>query len=270
MATVSHALPRVVSRDEWLAQRKELLAKEKEFTRLRDELNIERRRLPMVRIDKQYVFDTPCGPRTLVELFEGREQLIVYHFMFDPADPPPGKTHPWSEGCPGCSFFADNIPDLTHLHARHTSFTLVSRAPLAKIAPFKQRMGWKLPWVSSFGTDFNYDFHTTLDPAKGSTEWNYRPAAELVAEQKIPEVSGELPGLSVFLRDGETVYHTYTTYGRGLDPFLIVYQLLDATPFGRGEGWDDMPDLDGQGMGWLRHHDKYGQAAEKSDCCHCE
>lgn len=270
MDATTYELPRIVSRDEWLEQRKQLLAKEKEFTRLRDELNRERRRLPMVRIEKNYVFETPSGPQTLADLFEGRDQLIIYHFMLDPDDPPPGKTEPWSEGCSGCSFFADNIPDLTHLHARHTSFALVSRAPLAKITPFKQRMGWKLPWVSSFGTDFNYDFHTTLDPQRGSTEWNYRPAAELVAEKKIPDITGELPGLSVFLRDGDAVYHTYSTYGRGLDPFIVMYQLLDVTPFGRGEGWDGMPDLDGLGMGWLRHRDKYDQPKTEASCCHCE
>jgi predicted dithiol-disulfide oxidoreductase (DUF899 family) len=267
MATVTYELPRVTTRENWLEARLELLKKEKELTRLRDELNVERRRLPMVKVDKSYVFDGPEGKRSLLELFEGRRQLIVYHFMFDPDDPPPGKTDPWSEGCPGCSFFADNIPDLTHLHARQTSFTLVSRARLSKIAPFKQRMGWKLPWYSSFGSDFNYDFHVSLDDQRGSTEWNYRDTEQLVAEGKIPDKNGELPGLSVFLRDGDAIYHTYSTYARGLDPFLIVYQLLDVTPFGRGEGWDGMPDLDGQGMWWLRHHDKYDQPAEKS-CCH--
>lgn len=273
MSTATIELPRVSSREEWIAARKELLAKEKELTRLKDELNIQRRQLPMVEVDKHYEFEAADGRRVrLLDLFEGRRQLIVYHFMFDPDDPPPGQTAPWTEGCPGCSFVVDNISPfaVTHLQQRETTLVLISRAPQAKILPFKRRMGWTLPWFSSFGSDFNYDFKVTVDPERGQNEWNYRDTQELVDEHKIPDVKGELPGLSVFLRDGERVYHAYSTYARGLDAFLSTYQFLDVTPFGRGEGWDGMADIDGKGMNWLRHHDKYEQPAEKSGCCHCE
>jgi predicted dithiol-disulfide oxidoreductase (DUF899 family) len=257
---------KIASRDEWLVARKALLAKEKEFTRARDALNAERRKLPMVRIDKTYAFEGPGGKVKLLDLFEGRRQLIIYHFMLDADDPPPGRSGaPWDEGCPGCSFFADNLPDLSHLHARDTAFAMVSRAPLAKIAPFKRRMGWTMPWYSSFGSDFNYDFHVTLDQAKGSTEWNYQSAVALQKAGKIPSTKGELPGISVFLREGDEIFHSYSTFARGLDPLLGTYQLLDLTPFGRGEGWGGMSDL-GQGMGWLRHHDKYDEAHSPSRC----
>jgi predicted dithiol-disulfide oxidoreductase (DUF899 family) len=259
----------VVSREEWVAARKELLRKEKELTRLRDRLSAERRALPGVRIEKEYVLDGPNGKEPLADLFAGRRQLIVYHFMFDPDGPPPGKTEPWTEGCSGCSFFADNLPHLAHLHARDTSLVLISRAPLAKIRPFGARMGWTVPWYSSFGSDFNYDFHVTLDEARGSVEWNYSSAAALVEAGKVPSTKGELPGLSVFLRDGEAIVHTYSTYARGLDPFLTTYQLLDVTPLGRGEGWGGMPDLTGEGMSWLRHHDKYQGHPESADSCGC-
>jgi predicted dithiol-disulfide oxidoreductase (DUF899 family) len=267
---VNYEYPTVTSREKWLAARKELLAREKELTRARDALNAERRALPMVRIDKEYLFEGPTGKAGLLELFGGRRQLIVYHFMFDPGAPPPGQSGaPWDEGCPGCSFMADNIPHLAHLHARDTSLVLVSRAPLAKIAPFKARMGWTVPWYSSFGGDFNYDFQVTLDEAAGSVEWNYRSAAALQQAGKIPYTKGELPGLSVFLRDGDSIFHTYSTYARGLDPLLGTYHFLDLTPFGRGEGWGGMPDLNGEGQGWLRHHDRYGDWAEEADaCCH--
>ena len=271
--TATIELPRVATRDEWLAARKELLAKEKEFTRLKDELNIQRRALPMVQLDKDYEFEAADGRRVrLLDLCQGRRQLILYHFMFDSDEPPPGQTAPWTEGCPGCSYFTDNIPPfaITHLEQRDTTFALVSRAPQSKIQPFQQRMGWKFPWFSSYGSDFNYDFHVTIDPKRGQTEWNYRNTQELVDEKKIPDIKGELPGLSVFLRDGQRIFHTYSTYGRGLDTFLATYQLLDVTPFGRGEGWDGMPDLDGKGMWWVRHHDKYEQPVEKSGCCHCD
>jgi predicted dithiol-disulfide oxidoreductase (DUF899 family) len=254
--------PRIVSRDEWLAARKQHLAREKEFTRLRDQLSAERRRLPMVKIDKDYVFEGPDGELRLLDLFDGRRQLIVYHFMFDPNDPPPGKSGaPWEEGCPGCSFAADNIPHLAHLRARDTSFTLVSRAPLAKIEPFKKRMGWTVPWYSSFGSDFNYDFHVTTDEAVAPVEYNYKDKATLEQEGLTYHLSGEQPGLSVFLRDGDSVFHTYSTYGRGLEPLLVTYHLLDLTSYGRQEDWEDSldgwpqtPTKDGD---WVRHHDKY-------------
>ncbi len=261
MNTEERNRPDVVSRAEWLAARKDFLLREKEFTRQRDALNAQRRRLPMVKIEKEYVFETPSGSATLADLFEGRRQLVIYHFMLDPA---------WDEGCPGCSHFADSMPHLAHLYARDTSFALVSRAPQAKIQPFKARMGWTLPWYSSFGSDFNYDFHVTLDEDKGSVEWNFESVTGLVERGKIPFTKGELPGLSVFLRDGGEIFHTYSTFARGLDPFLGVHQLLDMTPYGRQENWEDSPDGWPQTPGdWLRHHDKYEHAAS-AGCCHGE
>lgn len=270
----TEAHPRIASRAEWLAARKQLLEKEKALTRAGDALAAERRRLPMVRIDKDYVFEGPAGwggKATLADLFDGRRQLIVYHFMFDADDPPAGQSGaPWDEGCPGCSFMADNLPrHLEHLHARDTNLVLVSRAPLAKIEPFYRRMGWTLPWYSSFESDFNYDFHVTLDPDRGSTEWNYRDAAELVRAGKIPSVRGELPGLSVFLRVGDGVFHTYSTYARGLEAALPTCHLLDLTPLGRQEEWEDSPPGWPQTPThqWLRHHDRYDQKPAASRCC---
>lgn len=263
------ALPPVVSRAQWLEARRALLRKEKELTRARDVLNAERRRLPVVAVDKDYVFETPQGRKRLLDLFEGRSQLAVYHFMFDPDDPLPGQTHPYSEGCPGCSHVADNIPHLSHVHARDTSFIMVSRAPLAKIMPFKRRMGWTMPWVSSFGSDFNYDFGVTIDPATAPPEYNYQDAEALKAKGQLEHVKGELPGLSVFLRDGDSVYHSYSTFGRGLDGLLNSYNILDLTPYGRQEGWEDSPAGWPQSSDfWLRHHDKYdGQKQASPDCC---
>jgi predicted dithiol-disulfide oxidoreductase (DUF899 family) len=241
-------LPTIATRDEWLVARKALLAREKELTRARDALNAERRSLPMVAVEKPYVFETPAGNASLLDLFEGRRQLIIYHFMFH---------RDRGEGCPGCSHMADNIPHLAHLHARDTTFALVSRAPLAEIEPFRVRMGWTLPWYSSFGTDFNYDFHVTADEAVAPVEYNYRNKRELEQLGQSHSVQGELPGISVFLRDGERVHHSYSSYARGLDQLLNTHNLLDLTPFGRGEGWGGMPDLDGKGQNWLRHHDRY-------------
>ncbi len=228
--------PKVVSRDAWVAARKELLAKEKAWSRQRDALSAERRNLPMVRIEKEYAFQGPEGRRTLADLFEGKRQLLVYHFMFDPA---------WDEGCPSCSFVADNFASgLVHLAARDTAFAVISRAPLDKIDRFKKRMGWTFPWLSSLGTDFNYDFQVTLD--KNHTEYNYAPVSAQPADR--PQ-EGEREGLSVFLRDGDRLFHTYSTYQRGLDPLLNTYNFLDLTPLGRQEE---------EGiMRWVRHHDKY-------------
>lgn len=240
--------PRVVSRDEWLAARKALLVKEKEFTRARDALNAERRQLPRVEIAKDYRFETATGEMSLADLFEGRRQLIIYHFMFHSDQ---------GQGCPGCSFTADNVPHLAHFHARDTTFALVSRAPLAEIEPFRKRMGWDIPWHSSFGSDFNYDFHATTDESVAPVEYNYRTRAELEELGQTYHLTGEQPGISVFLREGARIYHTYSTYGRGLDLLMATYNWLDLTPFGRGEGWDGMPDIDGKGLDWLRHHDKY-------------
>jgi predicted dithiol-disulfide oxidoreductase (DUF899 family) len=264
MATAT--LPKVVSQEEWATARKELLAKEKAYMREGDRLAAERRALPMVEVEKDYVFEGENGPLGLVDLFEGRRQLIVYHFMFDPADPPAGKSAPWSEGCPGCSFLSDHWPRLEHLHAKDTTLVMVSRAPLAKILPFKKRMGWNVPWVSSYGTDFNYDFHVTLDLARGSTEYNYVDKRGKMERGEDPRQSGEQPGMSVFLRDGDTVYHTYSTYARGLEVIVGTYHLLDLTPAGRQEGWDDAKGKWTQDLSqWVKHHDRYG--AETKACC---
>ena len=241
-------LPQVVSRADWLAARKALLADEKALTRARDALNAQRRALPAVALEKSYRFETARGPATLGDLFEGRSQLIIYHFMF---------LREQNEGCPGCSFVADSVPHLAHFHARDTTFALVSRAPLAEIEPFRTRMGWTLPWHSSHGSDFNYDFHATTDEAVCSVEYNYRDKAELEALGQTYHVSGEQPGVSVFLKDGDRVLHTYSSYGRGLDLLVNTYNYLDLTPFGRGEGWGGMPDVGSQGKEWLRHHDRY-------------
>jgi predicted dithiol-disulfide oxidoreductase (DUF899 family) len=229
-------LPQVVSRDEWLIARKALLAKEKEATRARDALNVERRRLPMVKIEKDYIFEGPDGKASLLDLFEGRHQLIIYHFMFGPS---------WEQGCPSCSGWADELArgHLNHLHARGTSLALVSRAPLAKIEPFKARMGWTVPWYSSYGSDFNYDFHVTLDESIAPIEYNYRTKAEHQQAGTAYYVEGEqpieLPGLSCFLRDGDIVFHTYSTYGRGGETVGGSYYFLDLTALGRQEAWEE-------------------------------
>jgi predicted dithiol-disulfide oxidoreductase (DUF899 family) len=237
--------PTTVSRDEWTAARKRLLAKEKEFNRQRDALSAERRKLPMVAIEKEYAFQGPGGRRTLTELFEGKRQLLVYHFMFEPDH---------DEGCANCAFVADNFASgLVHLAACDTAFVVISRAPLDKIDRFKKRMGWTFPWLSSFGTDFNYDFHVTLD--KKHSEYNYAPVS---AQPAGYPHEGEREGLSVFLRDGDRLFHTYSTYQRGLDSLLNTFNFLDLTPLGRQE--------DDGIMGWVRHHDKY-EAASRSSCC---
>lgn len=274
MNRAATAHPKIVSRDQWLAARKELLAREKEVMRQNDALSAARRRLPMVKIDQEYVFERPeGGTATLLDLFEGRRQLIVYHFMFDPNDPPPGKTEPWTEGCPGCSFAVDNMPHLSHLHARDTSLVLVSRAPQSKIGPFKKRMGWTVPWYSSFGSRFNYDFHVTTEESVAPVEYNYKDKATLEREGLTYHVSGEQPGLSAFLRMDGAVFHCYSTYGRGLEPMLTTCHLLDLTPLGRQEAWEDSPpgwpQTPKDGHGWVRHHDKYGGAGSKAQaCCH--
>lgn len=234
--------PNVVSREEWLVARKALLAREKEASRQRDALSAARRTLPMVEIAKEYVFDGPNGPTTLRDLFGGRRQLIVYHFMFDPE---------WEEGCKSCSHFMDNAAgSIVHLTARDTSFVVVSRAPFVKIERFKKRMGWDFPWVSSFENDFNYDFGVTLDPERSPYEYNFTDANALLAARKIWFAKGELPGISVFLREADRVFHTYSAYQRGLDLPLNTYNFLDLTPLGRQEE-------DGRIQAWIRHHDKY-------------
>jgi predicted dithiol-disulfide oxidoreductase (DUF899 family) len=227
-------LPPVVSPNEWEAAREQLLAKEKEATRARDALAAERRRLPRLRIDKDYVFEGPDGKASLLDLFEGRRQLIVYHFMFGPNQ---------DAGCDGCSMVVDNIGNLAHLHARDTSLVLVSRAPLARIEPYKQRMGWTLPWFSSFDSNFNVDFGLSPESPQ-PTEYQ----------------DGEEFGLSVFLRDGESVYRTYFTAGRGVEALGSNWSFLDLTPLGRQEDWEDSPPGYPQTprYEWWRRHDEYG------------
>jgi predicted dithiol-disulfide oxidoreductase (DUF899 family) len=233
-------LPQIVTRAEWLAARKELLVKEKELTHLRDALNVDRRRLPMVRVDKDYVFLGPGGKAGLLNLFEGRHQLIVYHFMWLWDE---GK--PLDRGCPSCSAFADHISrgHLTHLHARGTTLSFISRAPLNKITPFKERMGWKFPWYSSHGSDFNFDFQVTFDESVAPLVYNYRTKAE---HEKAgtnyyfqDQQPFDLHGLSCFLRDGEKVYHTYSTYGRGAEEVGGANYFLDLTALGRQEDWEE-------------------------------
>jgi predicted dithiol-disulfide oxidoreductase (DUF899 family) len=222
-------LPPVVSAADWMAAREVMLAKEKEATRARDALAAERRRLPMVRIDKDYVFEGRDGKAGLPDLFEGRRQLILYHFMFAP------DVDGWpSAGCEGCSMFVDQVGHLAHFHARDTSFAMVSRAPLANIEPFRERMGWTIPWYSSDGSDFNVDFGVTTD-------------------------RGETFGLSVFLRDGDDVYRTYFTNRRGVEALGSVWSFLDLTPLGRQETWEDSPAGYPQTppYEWWRLHDEY-------------
>jgi predicted dithiol-disulfide oxidoreductase (DUF899 family) len=242
--------PQVVSRDEWLAARRRLLAREKEFTRQRDALNAERRRLPMTEVNQRYVFEGRNGPASLADLFEGRSQLLIYHFMFEPD---------WDEGCESCSFLADGIGNLAHLHARATTLAMVSRAPLVKLESFRQRMGWTMPWYSSSGSSFNYDFHVTLDEAVAPVSYNYRDLAELGPAWQ--GWSGDLHGISAFLRHGEQVFHTYSNYARGTDLANATYNWLDLTARGRQEDWEQPPGRsDGPAMAWLRLHDRYGDA----------
>jgi predicted dithiol-disulfide oxidoreductase (DUF899 family) len=228
--------PKVVSREQWLAARKAHLAKEKEFTRLRDELSLERRGLPWVKVEKHYEFDGPKGKVSLADLFEGRSQMILYHFMFGPD---------WKEGCKSCSFVSDHIEAArVHLVNHDVMVVAVSRAPLPKIEAFQKRMGWGFKWVSSHGNSFNYDYHVSFTPeetAKGTGTYNY-------VQARFP--SDEAPGISVFAKDQNgDVFHTYSAYSRGLDIFLGAYNLLDITPKGRNEE---------KGMDWVRYHDRYG------------
>lgn len=229
-------LPDIVSREEWLAARKALLAKEKAMTRARDALNVERRELPMVRIDKDYVFEGPAGKASLGDLFEGRRQLILGHFMFDPR---------WENGCPGCSAGADEISDglLAHLYKRDTTYVAVSRAPIAKIEAYKAKKGWTFPWYSSFGSDFNYDFDVTVDERVKPVVYNYRTREEHEAAGTGYYFEGEAPieqpGTSIFLRDGAAIYHTYSTFGRGAEMFGGSYYWLDLTALGRQEEWEE-------------------------------
>jgi predicted dithiol-disulfide oxidoreductase (DUF899 family) len=227
-------LPKVASRDEWLAARKRLLVEEKAMTRARDALNTKRRELPMVKIEKDYVFEGPDGKASLLDLFDGRRQLVVQHFMFDPT---------WDDGCPSCSAGADEISAglLRHLHARDTTLAVVSRAPLERIERYKTRKGWSFPWYSSYGSDFNYDFHVTIDASIAPVLWNYRTMEELeqVGMGWLGDGSSEQPGHSMFLRDGDAVYHTYSMYARGAEMLGGSYYFLDLTALGRQEDWEE-------------------------------
>ncbi|GAA2431713.1 DUF899 domain-containing protein [Actinomadura vinacea] len=242
--------PQVVTREQWLTARRELLAREKELSRHRDEVSAARRALPMVEITKDYSFEGPHGTVGLPDLFDGRGQLLIYHFMFGPDD---------DEGCPSCSFTMDNVGHLSHLHARDTSFALVSRAPLDKLERYRRRMGWTLPWYSSHGSDFNYDFHVTIDASVAPVEYNYKDQAELERDDPAWKGwSGEQPGMSAFLRRGDRVFHTYSGYARGIDPLMGTYNWLDLTARGRQEDWEREPRRgDDPAMGWLNRHDQY-------------
>ena len=232
MAEGEPAIPQVATQDAWLAQRKALLAKEKALTKAQDALNAERRRLPMVRVDKEYVFDGPDGKVTLAGLFDGKKQLIVYHFMFDPAD---------AAGCPGCTGYINAIGDLSYLKERDTAFVIVSRAPLPKLQAYKAAHGWTIPWYSSFGSDFNYDYHVTLDESVAPLEYNYKDKAELEATSGVGKVNGEMPGASVFFKVGDDIFHTYSTYARGGEYLTSATTLLDITPYGRQEDFEVSP-----------------------------
>ncbi|MCC2675988.1 MAG: hypothetical protein K0R58_2935 [Ramlibacter sp.] len=246
-ATAPHP---VASRAGWIAQRKKLLAREKEMTRLSDQIAAERRALPWLRIEKDYVFDTPEGPCRLSDLFQGRRQLMVQHFMLAPG---------WEEGCPNCSFMADHTDGMTpHLAQQDVTFIAVSRAPLAEIDHFRRRMGWRFPWASSFGSDFNFDFGVSFTPEqvkRGQLPYNYGTWFMH---------SEELPGVSVFCKDDAgQVFLTYSTYGRGVEVMMGTYRMLDLVPQGRNEQ---------EGMEWVRHHDRYGSAPDAVSghgaCCH--
>lgn len=252
---------RVVSRETWVKERKALLAEEKEMTRRRDALSEKRRALPWVRIGKAYTFDTPQGRKTLSDLFEGRSQLIVKHFMLAP-----GQT----DGCVGCSFEVDHVEAaLQHIEHHDVKFVSVARAPLAEIEAFRKRMGWQFDWVSSAGSDFNYDFNVSFTPEQmkaGKALYNY---------QEIPVPLEDLSGFSVFYKnDKDEIFHTYSTFGRGAEEILGSYMLLDLTPKGRNEHGPNFNLTD-----WVRHHDRYDAAghvaptgrwvaAQKADCCH--
>jgi len=232
---------KVVSPTEWAVARKRLLVAEKKFSRLRDQLNEQRRRLPWTKIEKQYVFDGPNGKRTLAELFDGKSQLVIYHFMFGPG---------WKEGCPHCSFWADHYDSVNvHLNQRDTMLVVISRAPWKEIAPFKKRMGWKFNWLSSSQTDFNFDFNVSFTPAQiksGKAIYNYAPLRMDIDERE---------GVSAFYRDHQRdIYRTYSSYARGIDLLNTTYNFLDLTAKGRDENRDNPQD-------WVRSHDRYKRAS---------
>ncbi|MCF3640389.1 thioredoxin family protein [Rhizobium sp. TRM95111] len=238
---------RIVSREEWLEARKSLLAMEKEETKLRDKVRAERLSLPCVEVDKTYAFDTPAGRKTLTEIFDGRSQLVIYHFMFGPE---------WEAGCPGCSFLADHIDGmLPHLNNHDVTMVCVSRAPLDKIEAYRNRMGWTFPWYSSFGSDFNFDYHVSFtkeELASGKVMYNFR-------ETDAADAHDELPGLSAFFKDESgTVYHTYSDYARGGEEVLGTLMILDRAPKGRNETGT---------LSFVKRKDEYEAAAKPASCC---
>jgi predicted dithiol-disulfide oxidoreductase (DUF899 family) len=237
-STIPH--PPIVLQDEWRGERLKLLAHEKELTKEYDRVNAERRRLPMVKLEKVYSFDGPNGKRRLHDLFDGQRQLIVYHFMFDPA---------WEKGCPGCTGFVSRLGDLSLLKERDTTLVVISRAPLENLEKYKADKRWDIAWFSSFGSDFNYDFHVTLDPKVAPQEYNYRNKVEMEKAVGHPvQMEGEAHGLSVFFRMDDEVFHTYSAYARGVESLTDSFRLLDVTPYGRQqdfevspEGWPQRP-----------------------------
>jgi predicted dithiol-disulfide oxidoreductase (DUF899 family) len=239
----------VVSQDQWLAARKALLQKEKEFTHLRDRINQERLALPWVKVDKNYVFETPKGKKSLSDLFDGRSQLIVYHFMLGPG---------WEAGCPGCSFLCDHLDGaLPHLENHEVTLTAVSRAPLSEIQSYKKRMGWKFPWASSFGSDFNFDYHVSFsDDAinNGKATYNFSDIP-----MRKESAATELPGLSSFFKDkAGQIFHTYSSYARGGEELIGTLMILDRAPKGRNEQ---------STMDFVRRHDEYEKSPKRHDCC---
>lgn len=254
MPLTLNAYPDVVTRDEWLEARKKLLAAEREVTHLRDEVNAQRRRLPMVKVEKDYTFEGPNGEVRLVDLFEGRSQLYIHHFMWiDAID----------QGCPSCTAAADltfTERDRELLHGKDVTFACVSRAPYASIAAYRDAHGWTFPWYSSRDGDFTYDYHVTLDPARAPIEYNYKSADELRADGfSDDDLRGDWPGASVFLRRGDDVFHTYSAFARGLDHTAVGYPFLDLTPYGRQEPWEDSP------AGWPQGGPVVGRPVGEAD-----
>jgi len=228
--TIAH--PPIVSESEWLSRRLELLAEEKALTKAYDRANAHRRRLPMVKVEKDYIFTGADGERKLIDLFEGKRQLIVHHFMFDPE---------WDKGCRSCTWHTKQFGDLSPLAKADTSMVTVSRAPIEKLLAYQKEMGWKNRWYSSYNSDFNYDFMVTLDPSRGPLQYNYKTGEELAKVVGEPEKSSEWPGMSVFFQVDGDVFHTYSAYGRGLERLMDVLGLLDITPYGRQEDFEDSP-----------------------------
>jgi predicted dithiol-disulfide oxidoreductase (DUF899 family) len=252
-------VPPVASREEWLTARLELLEQEKQVMKAQDAVTAQRRKLPMVKLDKDYVFDGPDGKATLADLFDGRGQLIVYHFMWNNTAARARGTQGLDEGCASCSFTIDHLGRLDHLHASDTTFVLVSRAPLEEIRRFRERMGWTVPWYSSAGSDFNFDFHVTNDESVAPVEFNYKDKVTLLRSPKTAHVTnGDGQAISVFVREEDNVFHTYSTYGRGTEFMMATYQFLDLTPKVRPNYVNQWP-----------YHDTYGGEAAHTNCGAC-